>query len=110
MNGALTADDFMRGAESAERASAWPMAAKLWKRALETCREEQGACCREGLQRCEFEIQTDAELASIAKRVLGIPTLKTRGGYELNFHEVGVWQVLAALRLAHQHGRRAVVR
>jgi hypothetical protein len=110
MNRALTADDFIDEAESAERAGAWPQAAALWKRALETCREEQEPCCREGQQRCEFEIQTDAELTSIAKRVLGIPTLETRGSDRLDFHEVGVQQVLAALRLAHQLGRRAVVR
>ena len=107
MNRALTADDFIDEAESAERAGAWPQAAALWKRALETCREEQESCCREGQQRCEFEIQTDAELTSIAKRVLGIPTLETRGSDRLDFHDVSVWGIRQALIDAFEAGRLA---
>lgn len=100
----------MDEAESAERTNAWPQAAALWRRASEMCREDQMARCREGLQRCEFEIQTDAAIASIARRILGIPTLEKRGTDQLDFHEIAVWQLREAMRLAHQQGRSAVVR
>ena len=110
MSEPLEAADFMDEAESAERANAWPQAAALWRRAAGICREDQVASCREGLQRCEFEIQTDAELTSIASRILGIPTLENRGADHLDFHQIAVWQLREAMRLAHQHGRSAVVR
>ena len=47
----------------------------------------------------------DRILSRIAKDVLLIETLKTRKCH-LDFHEVAVWQVLAALRLAHRSGRK----
>ena len=52
------------------------------------------------------EVAVDAELASIARRALNIQTLSTRKMDSLDFHEVAVWQVLAALRLAHRMGRK----
>ncbi|MFM7832718.1 MAG: DUF6900 domain-containing protein [Planctomycetaceae bacterium] len=110
MSEPLEAADFMEEAESAERANAWPQAAALWRRAAGMCRDDQAASCREGLQRCEFEIHTDAELASIARRILEIPTLENRGSDHLDVHQIAVWQLREALRLAHQHGRSAVVR
>ncbi|MFM7169100.1 MAG: DUF6900 domain-containing protein [Planctomycetaceae bacterium] len=110
MSEPLEAADFMEEAESAERANAWPQAAALWRRAAGMCRDDQAASCREGLQRCEFEIHTVAELASIARRILEIPTLENRGSDHLDVHQIAVWQLREALRLAHQHGRSAVVR
>jgi hypothetical protein len=51
-------------------------------------------------------VVVDAELASIARRTLNIQTLATRKMDSLDFHEVAVWQVLEALRLAHRMGRK----
>jgi hypothetical protein len=70
------------------------------------CEGEQQQHCHAGIARCEHEVAVDAELASIARRILNIPTLATRKMDSLDFHEVAVWQVLAALRLAHRMGRR----
>ncbi len=45
------------------------------------------------------------ELESIAKRVLGIPTLETRSSDSLDFHDVAVWCVREALEQAYAAGR-----
>jgi len=45
------------------------------------------------------------QLETIARRVLGIETLKTRKADHLDFHEVSVWQVEEALQAAYQAGR-----
>ncbi len=58
------------------------------------------------MARCQHEVAIDAELDSIAQRVLNIPTLESRKMDSLDFHEVSVWQLLAALRLAHRAGRK----
>lgn len=102
----LTAADWMDEAEAAERAEAWPKALTLWTNAAWMCEGEQQQHCHAGIARCEHEVAVDAELASIARRILNIPTLATRKMDSLDFHEVAVWQVLAALRLAHRMGRR----
>ena len=102
----LTAADWMDEAESAERAEAWPQAVALWTRAASLCSDEQQARCQAGIARCEHEVVVDVELASIAKRLLDIPTLDTRKSDALDFHEVSVWQLRAALRLAHRMGRK----
>lgn len=102
----LTAADWMDEAESAERAEAWPKALALWTNAASMCEGEQQQCCHAGIARCEHEVAVDAELASIARRTLNIQTLATRKMDSLDFHEVAVWQVLAALRLAHRMGRK----
>ena len=102
----LTAADWMDEAESAERAEAWPQAVALWTNAASQCEGEQQQRCHDGIARCEHEVAVDAELASIARRILNIPTLTTRKMDSLDFHEVAVWQVLAALRLAHRMGRK----
>ena len=47
-------------------------------------------------------------IAQIARRVLGIPTLKVRGSDSLDFHEVGVGSLEQALRAAYKAGRAAV--
>ena len=102
----LTAADWMDEAESAERAEAWPQALPLWTNAASQCEGEQQQRCHTGIARCEHEVAVDAELASAALRILNIPTLATRKMDSLDFHEVAVWQVLAALRLAHRMGRK----
>ena len=102
----LTAADWINEAESAERAEAWPKALALWTNAASMCEGEQQERCHAGIARCEHEVAVDAELASIARRTLKIQTLATRKMDSLDFHEVAVWQVLAALRLAHRSGRK----
>jgi hypothetical protein len=96
----------MDEAESAERAEAWPKALALWTNAASMCEGEQKQRCHAGIARCEHEVAVDAELASIARRTLNIQTLATRKMDSLDFHEVSVWQVLAALRLAHRMSRK----
>jgi hypothetical protein len=100
----LTAADWMDEAESAERAEAWSKALALLTNAASMCEGEQQQRCHTGIARCENEVAVDAELASIARRILKIPTLATRKMDALDFHEVAVWDVLAALRLAHRMG------
>lgn len=46
----------------------------------------------------------DESLADIARRVLNIPTLETRNMDGLDFREVAVWQVRAALEEAWRAG------
>ena len=43
----------------------------------------------------------------IARRVLKIPTLGTRGEDVLDFHTLPVWSLSAALKAAYQAGREA---
>jgi hypothetical protein len=102
----LTAADWMDEAESAERAEAWSQALALWTNAASMCEGEQQQRCHAGIARCEHEVAVDAELASIARRILNIPTLATRKMDALDFHEVAVWHVLEALRMAHRKGRK----
>lgn len=102
----LTAANWMDEAESAQRAEACPQAVALWTNAASLCEGEQQTLRHAGIARCEHAVAVDAELALIARRILNIPTLATRKMDSLDFHEVSVWQVLAALRLAHRMGRR----
>jgi hypothetical protein len=106
MTKTLQAEDFMDEAESAERAEAWPQAAALWGRAAELCSGSQEQRCRDGISRCQEAIRVDTEMASIARRIMDIPTLETRKSDSLDFHEVAVWEVLSALRLAYRTGQR----
>jgi len=46
------------------------------------------------------------ELTAIARRHLGIPTLAARNADHLDFHEVSVWAVQAALEEAFTLGQR----
>jgi len=48
--------------------------------------------------------QGDRTIEGIAKRVLDIPTLETRKSDQLDFHDLAVWSVLEALRLAYAAG------
>jgi hypothetical protein len=102
----LTADDWIDEAKSAERAEAWPQAVALWTRAASMCDGDDEQRCLSGIARCEHEVKVDAELASVARRVLNIPTLETRKSDALDIHEVPVWQLLASLRLAYRMGRK----
>ena len=70
------------------------------------CDGEDEHRCLAGIARCEHEVKVDAELASVAKRMLNIPTLETRRSDALDFHEVSVGQLLAALRLTYRMGRK----
>ena len=97
--------DYAEEAESAQRAGAWPQAAALWQRAIDLSDglDEQHDYHRNKLL-CEGKVAIDGQLESIARRALGIETLKTRKADHLDFHEVGVWQLQEALRLAYQAG------
>jgi len=53
--------------------------------------------------------ERDRMLEGIAKRVLHIPTLETRNSDQLDFHDVAVWSVLEALRLAYAAGYEQAV-
>ena len=82
----------------------WPQALALWQRAIATCPVEQPAYA-EGVARCQRQIDVDVELASIARQTLQIPTLDARNSDRLDFHEVSVWKLLNALRLAYRAGQ-----
>jgi hypothetical protein len=53
--------------------------------------------------------QRDRTLEGIARRALGIPTLRTRRSDRLDFREVAVWSLLEALRLAYAAGYERAV-
>jgi hypothetical protein len=49
----------------------------------------------------------DAELLAIAQRQFRIETLETQNWDRLDFHDVAVWAIRAALEEAFEAGRRA---
>mgnify|MGYP006209075805 FL=1 len=49
----------------------------------------------------------DAELLAIAQRQFCIETLETQNWDRLDFHDVAVWAIRAALEEAFEAGRRA---
>jgi hypothetical protein len=53
------------------------------------------------------ESTVDELLASIAKAMLHIDTLETRKSDSLDFHDVAVWSVKAALEAAYRAGLAA---
>ena len=53
------------------------------------------------------EPTVDERLAAIAKEQLRIDTLKTRNSDSLDFHDVAVWSVKAALEAAYRAGLAA---
>ena len=108
MTQSITYEDYADEAESAVRASAWPQAAALFRRAAETCSDPAKAKAYTiHAKRCDLEIEVDAALAAIAKRVLRIPTLVERHVDDLDFHEVSAWRLQDALREAYKAGRDA---
>jgi hypothetical protein len=48
------------------------------------------------------------KLADIARQHLHIETLETRGSDRLDFHEVSVWGVKAALQAAYEYGQASL--
>jgi len=46
-------------------------------------------------------------IENIAKRVLTIPTLRTRRRDSLDFHDVAVWNIKEALIKAYDAGRKS---
>jgi len=53
------------------------------------------------------KVKRDQQLEAIAKEILDIPTLETRMSDRLDFHEVSVWGLKAALEAAYQSGQEA---
>jgi len=51
--------------------------------------------------------QRDAQLLAIAQRQFRIETLETQNWDRLDFHDVAVWAIRAALEEAFEAGRRA---
>lgn len=47
------------------------------------------------------------ELLKIARRHLGLETLATQSSDSLDFHEVAVWNIKAALEAAYEAGRQS---
>ena len=100
--------DYADAAEAAERGYAWAQASALWQMAVDLCDDStHKATYQAGIDRCDAAAAVDRELASIAKRILQIPTLETRKSDQLDFHEVGVWSLQEALRLAYRLHRDA---
>ncbi len=50
---------------------------------------------------------TQTTLEQIARRRLGMDSLETRRSDRLDFHEVAVWNILAALQEAFEAGKAA---
>lgn len=48
--------------------------------------------------------RSDEMLVAIAREVLSLETLETRNAGHLDFHELAVWQLRKALRLAYSAG------
>lgn len=51
--------------------------------------------------------QINTLLTEIARTHLGLPTLEDRHADSLDFHDLAVWSVKAALEAAFEAGRRA---
>ena len=63
--------------------------------------------CRSGRRPGKKEPTVDELLAAIAKATLHIDTLETRKSDSLDFHDVAVWSVKAALEAAYRAGLAA---
>ena len=53
------------------------------------------------------DAKREAALAEIARDVLGIETLETRKSDDLDFHDLAVWTIETALKVAYEAGRLA---
>jgi len=51
--------------------------------------------------------QRDRTLAEIASRHLHLETLETRNSDSLDFHDMAVWSIKAALEAAYEAGRQS---
>jgi hypothetical protein len=58
-------------------------------------------------KKIDHTAQRDAQLLEIARRQFRIETLETRNWDRLDFHDVAVWAIRAALEEAYEAGRRA---
>lgn len=98
--------DYAEEAESAQRASAWPQAAALWRRAAEVCDQDgnRDQYLRHAIA-CDHQAAVEVRFEEIARHVLGIPTLKTRHSDRADFHELPVARIKLALRAAYEAGR-----
>jgi len=101
----VTHHDYAEEAESAQRARAWPQAAKLWQMAINMADERHDYACH--LKECQRRIAIDGQLESIARRILRIKTLESRRADHLDFPEVAVWALQDALRAAYDAGYNA---
>ncbi len=71
--------DYADAAEAAERGSAWAQASALWQMAIDLCDDPaHEATDRTGIARCDAAAAVYRGLASLAKRLLQIPTLDAR--------------------------------
>lgn len=52
------------------------------------------------------ESSTNSELEQIAKKYLGIKTLKTQNRDSEDFHDLAVWNIKSALRAAYKLGHK----
>ena len=53
------------------------------------------------------EYQIDQLLEEIAKKHLNLETLETRNSDSLDFHDVSVWGIKAALQEAYEAGKKS---
>ena len=52
----------------------------------------------------ETEAKLDRLMAEVARNLLAVPTLETRGSDAQDFHDLSVWRIKAALRRAFDLG------
>jgi len=65
------------------------------------------AYCR-GMENVKTISQKDKALAQIANSELYIKTLETSNSDSLDFHELAVWNIKAALEAAYEAGKQSV--
>lgn len=66
-----------------------------------------GVYCR-GMENVKTLSQKDKALAQIANSELLIRTLETSNSDSLDFHELAVWNIKAALEAAYKSGQQSV--
>jgi hypothetical protein len=49
----------------------------------------------------------EAEIARIARKILGVETLETRRSDDLDFYDLSVWQIEEALKAAYAAGKES---
>lgn len=62
-------------------------------------------CCQSGTGRMDTQ---NTLMEQIARRHLGLETLETRHSDRLDFHDLAVWSIEAALKAAFDAGQKAV--
>lgn len=101
------ADDlsFIKGGPVTAEAITSHLASRIsqdgWRKSFEaTIRAETGKTYRR-----QKPVTKDGLFTQIAQRHLGIETLVTRNSDSLDFHDVAVWSIQAALEAAYEAGR-----